>query len=899
MEIALKNKSLIGEFITSITFMFLLSPVGYAQQQWKMQALQMQSKWSKEVDIEHPHNVYPRPQMIRSDWYNLNGLWDYTITKFSSPLPTNYSGKVLVPYPIESALSGVKKSLLPDEILWYRQSFNMSKIKFNKRLLIHFGAVDYKATVYINNKEVGSHEGGYTNFSFDITNYIMEGENEIIVKVLDPTDAGVGPHGKQVLRPENIYYTATSGIWQSVWMEFIPEISISSLKIKPDVDNSKLYLQVNLMGKANDYSLEAIAKASGKLVCKHSSGTSRITTNKDTSYSSSFSLPIKNMHLWSPNDPYLYDLKIRLLYKGELVDEVESYFGMRKVEIKKDSSGIDRIFLNNTYTFNLGTLDQGYWPEGLYTAPTDEALAYDIKIIKEMGFNTIRKHIKVEPARWYYYADYYGILVWQDFVNPNQGLPPGAKQAFEKQTKETIDQLFNYPCITTWVLFNERWGAYDQQRLTEWIKKNDSTRLINGHSGEMLYVNEQLRQPSENPYASSDMADVHSYPNPMNAPYLPNKARVLGEFGGIGVPVPGHQWDDLTGWGYIQATPKELLSKYEHFIKLLGTLEKKGLTASIYTQPFDVEGEENGLLTYDRSIIKIPIKRLRQLHATLTNLDTSSIDISKLVLPKTLDINDTDERFPHLLQEFKSGRQDSCFLRRLVLMALRLKDQENATLVGNQYLNSLTNVFLKDNLNFIQHITSTSRDSGFKMFSTDSIKISKIIGRASVISTLKKVIISEEISPFLNNLSDSTREIINHNIQQKYSEFGRQLLNEELLGHYWNVKDWDNFSKYYVIYFGESKHKSKYNINNASWQLFQHCNDHRVLHFAAEIAKYNIERFDKSPNSLDTYANILYKIGKSQEALKWQEKAVVASNNNKKILNNYNKMKKGEPTWSK
>ena len=414
-----------------------------AQTHWSQAPLQLPTRWSKLVTPENALVEYPRPQMVRSNWTNLNGLWEYAITPKDAGTPGHFDGQILVPYPVESALSGVKKTLLPSQNFWYTRTFAIKNKTDKKIILLHFGAVDWRATVFVNRKKIGEHQGGYTAFSFDITDAVHEGSNEIVVQVYDPTDEGIGPHGKQVLHPQNIYYTPTSGIWQTVWLESVPTNYISDIKLTPDIDKGVLNI---LVTAPTGFQIEANGTKgeAGKV----------------------FQMQVSDMHLWSPADPYLYDLNIKLIKDGATVDEVKSYFGMRKISVAKDDKGVDRIFLNNKPYYNLGVLDQGFWPDGLYTAPTDEALAFDIKAIKAMGFNTIRKHIKVEPARWYYWADKLGMLVWQDMVNPNQGLPEGSKEEFEKQNSEILSQLHNSPAIETWVLFNEKCGQYYQQRLT-------------------------------------------------------------------------------------------------------------------------------------------------------------------------------------------------------------------------------------------------------------------------------------------------------------------------------------------------------------------------------------------------------------------------------------------------
>ncbi|WP_426582649.1 sugar-binding domain-containing protein [Mucilaginibacter sp. R-33] len=860
--------------VAALCFEFSIS--GLAQEVWTIQSTVLKTRWAKDVKPDKPLNNYPRPQLRRKNWTNLNGLWNYAITD-SINKPDSYEGQILVPYPLESALSGVKKTLLPTQRLWYKRNIDKPKIKTDERVLLHFGAVDYRCQVVLNGRDVGGHEGGYTAFSLDITDALKDGTNELLVKVYDPTNQGYGPHGKQVLNPENIYYTPTSGIWQTAWLETVPAAYVSGLKITPDVDRSLVNIEVRSAGDA----LVEITVA-GK----------RVKGRSNTV----ITVQVKNARLWSPDDPYLYDLAIHL---GK--DEVKSYFGMRKVEIKKDAKGFDRIFLNNKYTYNLGTLDQGFWPDGLYTAPTDEALAFDIKAIKAMGFNTIRKHIKIEPARWYYHADKVGVLVWQDFVNPNQGLPTGAKQAFEQQAKETISQLYNYPCITTWVLFNERWGAYDQQRLTEWVKHQDPTRLVNGHSGELLYVNNQLRAPAEHPYISSDITDVHSYPEPMNAERQEGKARVLGEYGGVGVPVPFHQWDDLTGWGYVQVSADELKSKYTGMIKKMKSLEAEGLSGSIYTQPFDVEGEENGLMTYDREIIKIPVSNLRAIHSEMINLNSSGFNYDPaFFIAKDLDKSNTDDQYPVLLSEFNQGKRDTTFLRGLILMGVRKKDEVNVKRITDAYLTDFNNSYSKENLKFIQRITIRSTDAGFKLFKNESDKINKILGDYAAENFIMDMISKEEILPYMSDrMKNPDWKSINEKVITKYGELGRERLLMEKLIYYWGkAPQVDSLAKYYRGYFDLALYHSKVHINNVSWAIFEQINDPEILDYAIKVMQYDLEHFDKDNiEAYDTYANLLYKRGRKTEAIEWQEKAIRLSGNRPAFMETLNKMKNNEQTW--
>lgn len=840
---------------------------------------QMQSRWAKDVNPAHVLDAYPRPQLARKNWTNLNGTWQYAITGKDQPPPQTYQGKICVPFPIESALSGVKKALRPEQLLWYKRNF---KKPAGESVWLHFGAVDWQATVFINGKEVGKHTGGYTAFSFDITDALKDGENELVVKVYDPTDAGYGPHGKQVLNPASIYYTASSGIWQTVWLESLPAVHIQSIKAIPDIDQGLLQLQITATA---DAALEVTAMADGKVV-------SRISGRPGN-----LELPVKMPKLWSPEHPFLYDLVIRLKQDGKVKDEVRSYFGMRKISIGKDEKGIERIFLNNKPYFNFGTLDQGFWPDGLYTAPTDEALTFDIKAIKAMGFNTIRKHIKVEPARWYYHADKEGMLVWQDFVNPNHSLPEGAKAAYEEELRATIAQLQQHPSIITWVVFNERWGAYDQQRITGWVKQLDPTRLVNGHSGEYLYVDNKLRQDSKEPYVGSDMTDVHAYPDPMNAMYLPGKVRVLGEFGGIGVPVPGHQWDDLKGWGYVQVSPAALEGKYAGMVNRLVQLRDSGLSASIYTQPFDVEGEENGLMTYDREIIKIPLEKLLKIHAPF--MAPGSKMPAGLAIGRDIDKNDTDDRYLELKNAFEKGQRDSAFLRRLTLMAIRKRDQPGATRFGNAYVASLKALYSSSNLAVLRAITRTTQDTGFSIFREQAARINAITGESSGAERkVMSVIAEQEIKPYsVGEHANPDWEAISRKVRT-YGALGEEILYAHQTVYYLAEKDWARFGEKYKQYFERALGRSALHANNMSWYVFERVNDPEVLALAIKVMKYDLEHFTMHDGfCIDTYANLLYKAGRKKEAIEWEEKALRMLPDEQSLKEALAKMKAGQPTW--
>ncbi|SEM38707.1 Glycosyl hydrolases family 2, TIM barrel domain [Chitinophaga rupis] len=758
-----------------------------AQKDWSPQPSNIKTRWAQEVSPTNALKEYPRPQMVRKGWTNLNGLWDYAIVGKDVQMPKAYQGKILVPFPLESSLSGVKRALLPEECLWYHKDI-IIKRQAQKRVLLNFGAIDNNAIVYVNGEKIGGHEGGYTNFSIDITDALKDGSNEILVKVSDATEQGVFPHGKQVLHPENIYYTPSSGIWQTVWLESVPDSHISKVRFTPDIDKGILNLQVNINGIIGDCNIEAIAYADGRMV----------SNSRFSPADSLIELKIADpseVHLWSPVDPFLYDLKIRLIKDGKIVDEISSYFGMRKIAIHKDKAGFERIFLNNQYTYNLGTLDQGFWPDGLMTAPTDEALAFDIKAIKAMGFNTIRKHIKIEPARWYYHADKLGMLVWQDFVNPNQALPEGAKTAFEVQTKETLDQLHNYPSIITWVLFNEQWGSYDQQRLTEWVKAQDPSRLVNGHSGEYIFIDGKETKTGKNNWISSDMTDIHSYPDPTNPPNIDGKVMVLGEFGGIGVFVPDHQWNPSNAWGYAQVTASSLKGKYAIMTNTLRLLEREGLSGSIYTQPFDVESEQNGLITYDREIIKIPFEEIRSLNEHL-------VEIGKVpaVTAMNADLSDPAIIYSKMMDEYIQGRNDTVFLYKLAVAARQVSDKPGVHRISNEYIAKLSRPYSKEKLEFIMENTFSTKDPGFKILQAQLKDTASLLEQRTVTMKLMNSIFTDSIEPFLK---DTTVDVDWNDIEKSIKEFGNageEIFLRAKTIYYYNKTDWKNYAPVAAIY---------------------------------------------------------------------------------------------------
>ena len=559
---------------------------------WKPVAGNLMTRWAKDVTSDQPLPEYPRPQMERTKWTNLNGLWDYAITELDAPQPGNFDGKILVPYPIESALSGVKKPLTSKERLWYRRTFAVSPLGGGQRLLLHFGAVDWSAIVFVNGKKVGEHKGGYDAFTCDITDVTEGGNNELIVSVFDET-GGMQPKGKQdlsaIAKPDSIWYTPCSGIWQTVWMETVPGNYIESLHLVPDVDNSRLLVTVK-------------AKNGGEVTLTALDGDKTVATAEGTG-ETPIALRIPNAKLWSPDSPFLYGLKV-----GCDADAVTSYFGMRKISIATDEKRFPRLMLNNKFVFQVGFLDQGFWPDGIYTAPTDEALRYDIEMTKKLGMNMIRKHVKVEPDRWYYWCDKLGLLVWQDMPSGDAGTGAGqrdknngkrrdgtrvsdeANAQFETELKAMVEGLWSHPSIIMWVVFNEGWGQYDTPRLANWVKEMDPSRLVNKASG--WYD-----------FPAGHVIDMHTYPGPGCPKPDGQRAAVLGEFGGLGLPVRGHMWVEKN-WAYRDMpSAAELTRKYCELLRKVYELkDSEGLNACVYTQTTDCETECNGLMTYDREL---------------------------------------------------------------------------------------------------------------------------------------------------------------------------------------------------------------------------------------------------------------------------------------------------------
>ncbi|MCX7421924.1 MAG: hypothetical protein NT013_20585 [Planctomycetia bacterium] len=598
--------------------------------EWQPQKAPLMTRWAKDVSPEKVHPEYPRPQMVREKWVNLNGLWDYAIvanpnqpqgaspgSSLSLVQPDKWDGKILVPFPIESALSGVMKRVPDNGKLWYRRSFLVPKRLHEDRLLLHFGASDWDTVVWVNGKKVGEHRGGYDPFSFDITGALIrvnDQTQELVVAVSDPTDGSFQPRGKQIRKPHGIWYTPTTGIWQTVWMEPVPNHHIQSVSIVPDVDREELRLRIRHTGSRS-------GKAKFDIRVEAFEANERIASSQMAAGSTEVRLPIKNPKLWSPETPYLYRLELRLIYEANdgfadnsSYDDVQCYFAMRKISLGKDEHGIQRLMLNNKPLFQYGPLDQGFWPDGLYTAPTDEALKYDIEMTNKLGFNMIRKHVKVEPDRWYYHCDKLGMLVWQDMpsgdryispTDPDIKRSPESVANFENEWREIITDFGNHPSIVMWVPFNEGWGQFDTARIVDFTKKLDPTRLVNNASG---WTDRGV----------GDVFDVHIYPGPGMAPLSSTRASVLGEFGGLGLPLDGHTWQGKDNWGYRSFTNKADLQKaYLGIIGGLRPLIGKGLTSAVYTQTTDVEIEVNGLMTYDREVLKFDAETLTKAHRKL------------------------------------------------------------------------------------------------------------------------------------------------------------------------------------------------------------------------------------------------------------------------------------------
>ena len=571
---------------------------------WQPAGDRIKTPWAETIDVENVWGEYPRPIMERSDWKNLNGLWQYAIVPAGENNPKKWDGEILVPFAVESSLSGVGKTVGADQALWYERSFTVPSSWKGKDVMLNFGAVDWQCDVWVNDVKVGAHKGGFTPFSINVTQALAaKGDNVLKVRVWDPTDRGYQPRGKQVERPEGIWYTPVTGIWQTVWLEPVAKSHITGLRIQSDIDANTLTVGGEASHTGGVLLVEAKVFDNGREVGsgKSINGESVVIAMPD------------GAKLWSPDSPNLYDLEVTLYDNGKAVDKVKSYAAMRKFSTKRDADGIVRLQLNNKDLFQFGPLDQGWWPDGLYTAPSYEAMVYDVDKTKDWGFNMIRKHIKVEPATWYTYCDRKGIIVWQDMPSGDNGpewqnrryfdgiekqRSPESEATYRREWKEIMDCLYNYPCISTWIPFNEAWGQFKTPEITAWTKAYDPSRLVNPASG-------------GNFYTCGDILDLHNYPGPEMYLYDGQRANVLGEYGGIGMVVDGHIWTPDRNWGYIQfKSPGEVTDKYVEYANELARLAKAGFTGAVYTQTTDVEMEVNGLMTYYRKVIKVDEDRV-------------------------------------------------------------------------------------------------------------------------------------------------------------------------------------------------------------------------------------------------------------------------------------------------
>lgn len=569
--------------------------------------MSMRSVWYDKVDTACPLPEYPRPQLVRENWLNLNGKFEYAILPAAQKWAEKFDGEILVPFALESLLSGVEKPLSPNDRLWYRKQFSVPASMQGKHILLHFGAVDWQCEVFINRNSVGTHTGGYCAFSFDITEYLTEGENELIVCVYDPTESGWQQRGKQVNDTHGFWYTATSGIWQTVWLEAVSDVYIQKLRFVPNIDREVIQVKTEL-------NKEAEAE-----ICATVSFADKVVFSGVIEKDAEIALP--NAALWSPETPNLYDVSLDIKVNGTLTDTVSSYFGMRKFHIAKDEKGITRLFLNNKPYFQKGLLDQGYWPDGGMTPPTDEAMIFDIAEMKRLGFNMLRKHIKIEPLRWYYHCDRLGMIVWQDMMSggkyigdfyagvlPNIGIlrvkdnkykvfsrtEKSWRDDFERELTEMIDLLYNTVSLYCWVPFNEAWGQFDALRICEYVRRLDNTRVIDHASG---WYDQ----------GGGDVQSMHKYILPIRMRKPDHRAFVITEFGGYSQKEAGHMWNPKKAFGYLMFKDKSSLTKaYEKLMKKqVIPLVAKGLSGTIYTQVSDVENEVNGIYTYDRAVLKL------------------------------------------------------------------------------------------------------------------------------------------------------------------------------------------------------------------------------------------------------------------------------------------------------
>lgn len=581
---------------------------GAGRAEYKPAPVPLMTVWGERLTPENAWREYPRPQLVRDGWTNLNGLWDYAVTPKNGEQPAAWQGQILVPFAPESALSGVGRPLEPTELLWYRRSFEAQPVK-GRRLLLHFGAVDFRTQVWVNGTEVTDvpNESGNLPFTLDITEAVKAGSNELVLSVWDPSNEGQQSCGKQTLKPHGCMYTRVSGIWQTVWMESVPATYVTGYTVVTDIDAGTVAVTVKAEGDLMEAEAEVEVLRDGKVLAE----------GEVEAWDRPVTLTLKKPLLWSPDAPNLYDLRITLESEGGK-DRVKGYFGMRKIEWRKDEKGVPRFYFNNRKTFLQGTLDQGWWPDGLLTPPSDDAMAFDISLLKSSGFNMMRKHIKIEPLRYYYLCDKLGLMVWQDMVS---GWKDNEDRyaLYRRELKGMMDLLQTVPCIVMWVPYNEGWGqpAKAKTNMTQaWVKHYDPTRLVNGPSG-------------WTDHGVGDARDMHKYPGPDMFPVMEDRLSVLGEFGGIGLAIEGHTWAQGGSWGYVSdKTTEESFARYTALIGKLARLASRGLAASVYTQTSDVEIEINGLVTYDRKHVKYPPAELNKLHQSVYAAAQKTVSVS-------------------------------------------------------------------------------------------------------------------------------------------------------------------------------------------------------------------------------------------------------------------------------
>lgn len=602
---------------------------------WAPVGDRISTPWAEKVSPKNALPEYPRPQMIRKAWESLNGLWDYSIKAVDAAAPQAYEGQILVPFCVESSLSGVGRMVGADSVLWYRREFKVPS-SWKEKVLLHFDAVDWKAEVWLNGSLLGVHTGGYTAFSFDITGQLRKGRQELVVKVWDGTDNDEQPRGKQVSNPRSIWYTSVTGIWQSVWIEPVGKAYIKDYNCISDIAQSSVVVIPEVEGDADEVKVTIFEGAEGWDAEKGKAGSKIVSSSAEPG--KPITLEVPGAHLWSPDSPYLYPVMIEAVKDGKVVDKVNAYTALRSCFEMIDSNGHKRMALNGEPCFQYGLLDQGWWPDGLYTAPTDEALVFDIVKTKEWGYNFIRKHIKIEPSRWYYHCDRLGMMVWQDMPSvaenikakpddPNKQwgrkaygtgldypLSESAKANFYKEWEEIMTQLKKFPCIVVWVPFNEGWGQFDTEAVVAFTKALDGSRLINSASG-------------GNHRHCGDILDSHNYPKPkMLLRSNGEQIDVVGEYGGIGCAIENHTWKKDGNWGYkgLCENGEQVLEKYRRYaLEYLLPSVADGISAAVYTQTTDVEGEVNGIMTYDRKVIKVDEAQLREVNLQVRNAMTS------------------------------------------------------------------------------------------------------------------------------------------------------------------------------------------------------------------------------------------------------------------------------------